>query len=244
MDNTHRGQQINAIRARLAAAIRQGDGVTVLAPKLTVLQQQKSDALLAKFTSGQFAAPSNEVQTWIVEYDATSGDLPQSASLAWTASLSGTVDVTVSNSICYLRDEGATDDLLYSYDIAATTYTLSNARGTVVEAYVAVPSASLGANSGMLVRIEDGTQRFDVYVRSGDLNVDDSTDAVVSADLSGFHWLRLDAKGGSVLLSRDGRRIGYGGAKSASTAQLVAWGTANGDSSAQISLHKIRVGSR
>jgi hypothetical protein len=216
-----------------------------MAPKLTVLQQQKSDALLAKFTSGlSFELPAGTMRDWIVEYDATSGDLPESASLAWTASLTGTVDVTVSNSICYLRDEGATDDLLYSYDIAATTYTLSNARGTVVEAYVAVPSASLGANSGMLVRIEDGTQRFDVYVRSGDLNVDDSTDAIVSADLSGFHWLRLDAKGGSVLISRDGRRIGYGGAKAASTAQLVAWGTANGDSSAQISLHKIRVGSR
>lgn len=210
------------LRAKLGAAIRRGSGVNVIMPQLTTAQVARSQDLLRRFLEEPSYRPADGLagEAWFVEYKARDGYLPESASVAWTRDLAGNASAYLSGMICYMDDVALTDSLVYTY-----THDLSNVTGTTFEARVKVTSGDVAANSGLLLSIEDGTSRFDVYCRSGDLNIDDDTDTAYSVDLTRFRWVRLSAKGSSLLVSVDGSRLCVGGAKAASTGELVAWGS-------------------
>lgn len=206
--------------------MRRGSGVTVIAPKITTRQIERTDALVQRLmTEPSFVPAGGQVTPgWFVNYKGSDHNLPQSADAAWTQDLVGSVDVSMSSGLCLFSDLGAASGLLYYY-----TADLTNATGTTFEARLKVTSADVAQGSGFLLRVEDGAQRFDVYCRTGDLNIDDGSSPAATVDLTSFRWLQLGAQGTNLLVSVDGNRLCVGGPKAASTEELVAWGTTSGN---------------
>lgn len=217
----NREGDLHKLRAQLSASIRKGSGVNVVMPQITTAQIANSRDLLQRFLEQPGYRPVDGLvnPTWFVHYEAVSGDLPESASVAWTKDLVDPVTLLCSGGICYITDASDTAAILYTY-----TADLDNAVGTTLEARVKVTTGDVAVNSGLLIRIEDGAQRWDVYCRTGDLNIDDGNDTAVSVDLTSFRWLRFAAMGTNLLVSVEGQRLCTGGPKDATTAELVGWG--------------------
>lgn len=195
--------------------------VRVVAPKFTTIQQAKSDALLAKLAQPAYGQGTSYSPSWFISYDPSLGYVPQSATLAWTSDLTGVVAVAVTGNLCDVTDTSASSAaLLYYYSTAS----LSNAKGTTFEARVRMVSADVATGSGMLMRVEDGTNRFDVYLRQRTVNVGDLGLTSASVDLTTFSLVRLEAKSEHIAVYVDGRRKCVGSINIASTAQLVGWG--------------------
>ena len=217
--------ELQRLRAQLGAAIRKGSGVNVIMPQVTTGQVGGSRDLLERFLNEPNFLPTAGMigPAWFVNYEASDGYVPESADVAWTKDIAGTVSLSCSSSICYIADLSTTDCLIYTY-----TADLSNATGTTLEARIKVTTGDVAVNSGVLLRIADGAQQWDVYCRTGDLNVDDGTDTPASVDLTAFRWLRLAAQGSNLLVSVDGDRLCVGGPKQATTGELVEWGVTSG----------------
>jgi len=207
------------LRQRLGSVIKREAGVTVVAPKVLTSQQARSDALALKFANSPAYRTASSGPAWFLNY---SGDLtPQCADLAWTADItSGCGSAVLSGATFELTDMAAGGHAAYWYDSA----TLSNSAGVTFEAKLLMVSADTAAGSGFLMRIEDGTKSFDLYVRTGDLNV--SGDAVYSHDLSaGFHTLRMVSRTADVAVYLDGNLVTSGAATGDTTLKRLTWGT-------------------
>lgn len=195
--------------------------VRVVAPKFTTLQQARSDALLAKLSQPSYGQGATYSPSWFISYDPSLGYIPESASLAWTKDLTGTVTVAITGNLCDVTDATASSAaLLYYYSTAS----ISNAKGTTFEARVRIVSADLATGSGMLMRIEDGVNRFDVYLRARTLNVQDAGLNAASVDLTTFSLVRLEAQSEHIAVYVDGRKKLVGSSNIASSAELVGWG--------------------
>lgn len=229
---------MDALRGSLVTLIHRESGVKVVAPKVTTKQQARSDALLGKFLdSAPYDAPGVQLvnRDWFVTFDAST--VPESAAVAWTADLTGgATGVVVSTAGIYstfsLVDVQSTGHGLYTY-----SHGLTNSLGTTMEAWLRVASADI--TTGGLLRVEDGTQRFDVRLLTGGLYIDDGTSAILTRNLSTFNLLRMQARSNNLALYVGGQLAGTGTAAGVSTNSLVAWG--NDADAADCALEVVRV---
>jgi hypothetical protein len=223
---------IDALRGSLVTLVHRESGVKVVAPKVTTKQQDRSAALLGKFFDlPPYDAPGVQVvsRDWFVSFDCST--LPESASVAWTADLTGGATGTVVST-------GGIYSTFSLVDVQSTySHGLTNSLGTTLEAWLRVASADLV--TGGLLRVEDGTQRFDVRLLTGGLYIDDGSSAILTRNLSTFNLLRMAARSNNLALYVGGQLAGTGAATGETTNSLVAWG--NDVDAADCALEVVRV---
>lgn len=212
-------QARRALRNSLGKVIRREAGVTVLQPKLTTKQQERSDALALRFSNSPAFVTASTGPTWFCNY---SGDLtPECGDISWTRDLTGGCGSQILSGATFeLSDRVTNGHFAYYFDSA----TLAGSKGITFEARLLMVSADTAAGSGFLMRVEDGSKSFDLYVRTGDLGV--SGGSVYSHDLAaGFHTVRMVTRTADVAVYLDGNRVAYGAATGNSTLKRLTWGT-------------------
>lgn len=241
MQGTDRVSQadIERLRGSLVTLIRRGSGVKVVMPKVTTKQQERADALYQQFVSAPpYDPPGKSAQrSWFIEYDAST--LPESASLAWTAELTGAATGSVAHvgspySTFALTDTDTSGHALYYYNSAG----LTNAAGVTLEAWVQVLTADIA--SGMLLRIEDGAKRWDTHLYPTGVIVDDGSNILLTRDLTSFALVRLQARSAGIAVYVGGQLAGTGGPTTDSTETLVGWGTQDDVSDAAAYVVRVR----
>lgn len=230
---------IERLRGSLVTLIHRESGVKVVMPQVTTKQQARGDALYQAFVnSPPYDAPGQQAQRdWFITYDAST--LPESASIAWTADLTGAatgsvVDVGSPYSTFSLVDTDTSGHALYTYQSAG----LSNATGCTLEAWVQVLTADLA--SGMLLRIEDGTRRWDTHLYPTGVIVDDGSNVLLTRDLTSFALVRVQARSAELAVYVGGQLAGSGGPTADSTGTLVGWGTQDDPSDAVAYVVRVR----
>lgn len=230
---------LDALRGSLVTLIHRESGVTVVAPRVTTRQQERSAALLGKFLGGQasYDPPGHVVvnREWFVSYDATT--VPESAALAWTADLAGGATASVvavgsPYSTMELVDDQTTGHGLYTY-----SHGLSDATGATLEAWLRVADSD-GVTGGLL-RIATEAQRYDVRLLTGGLYIGDASGVLVTRDLTAFRTVRLAARSAGLSVYVDGQLAITGGPAATATESLVAWG--NDEDAADCALEVVRI---
>ena len=207
------------LRERLGAVIRRESGMTVLTPKLLTSQQARGDDLALRFANSPTFVTASTGPDWFLSY---SGHLtPMCGDLSWTEDLSGGCGSRlIAGGTFELTDLVTTGHLAYYFDSA----TLAGSRGITFEAKLMVVSANVAAGSGFLMRIEDGSKSFDLYMRTADLNI--AGVAAWSHDLhSAFHTVRMVTRTADVAVYFDGALVTTGAATGNSTNKRLTWGS-------------------
>jgi hypothetical protein len=205
------------LRETLGAVIRRGAGFTVIAPQVLTIQQDRAKALASKFAAMPGIAVAGDVGSWFISY--TPITVPESASLAWTKDFSGAVgSALIGTATLALVDTDASGHGRWHFNSA----NLANSQGATLEAQVRVRAGTTVAGSGFLLRIEDGTRRWDCYVRSGDI---DCGGAVHSADMTTYRTVRLVSRTSDCAVYLDGTLVRRGTFAAVSANKRVTWGT-------------------
>ncbi len=206
--------------ARLAQALQKlaNGGGTVWAPMITTRQALKTPALQQRVvTMGGMAARRVVPSSWLVKYEAN--EMPDAATPAWTEVVSGTVAHAAAGGVFSITADTGGEYLLYKL----TEASLSNALGTVLEARVRVTSSTSTATRGAALSICDGTKQFAVWLRAAGLNIDGQPH--LALDLTGWHVVRLTARGGGCSVAVDGVTRQTGGAVGNETDRNLQFGS-------------------
>ncbi len=208
--------EISNLRSSLAAAIRIGGGLPVVAPLLTTKQEERTRDLLVRLVNEGAPAPTLETSdaVWFVGYSAEL--LPESDTLAWTKDLEGTATAAVSGHLGTLAlVEGDTSGhLWYSF-----SHALASSTGATLEAEVKVLAGE------MLLRIADGSNNFDLLVTGSTLLLDDGSARIVSRDLATGGTIRMTAEAGLAQVYFDYGLVSYGSSAGSTSEQLVGFGS-------------------
>ncbi len=183
---------------RALGQLASGGGATVWRPTLTTGQAARTPALEARMARARGgAAQTFNADAFLVWYV---GDvLPTGDDPAWTADLTGAAEAAASGGVLTVTADAAGESLLYAFPAP----TLSNARGTTLEARVRVTSSASGANTGSALCIMDGVYQFVVWLRADGLNIDGQ--AHVACDLAtSFRRVTLQAQNARCSVKVDG----------------------------------------
>jgi len=212
-------QALRDVREAMGRVIRRETGITVEIPKLLTSQQARGDDLAVRFANSVAHLGQSSGPNWFLDY---SGALtPMCGDLSWTEDLSGGCGSRlIAGGTFELTDLVTTGHLAYYFDSA----TLAGSRGITFEAKLMVVSANVAAGSGFLMRIEDGSKSFDLYMRTADLNI--AGVAAWSHDLhSAFHTVRMVTRTADVAVYFDGALVTTGAATGNSTNKRLTWGS-------------------
>lgn len=157
--------------------------------------------------------------TWDIWYQASSGNLPEADTPAWTEHETGTPSATVSGGVlAVVADGGAAESDYWGYSNAAFTGPCE------IEALVKVSSADAGAHKGSCLSLHNGTWQFVVWLRDDGLNIDGEADVAVTLS-DDYHRVRMVVRDKACEVYVDGTFLQRGGPANATTATGVTFGS-------------------